>query len=263
MLFTPTTTISTAGTAGANGNVKIIAEDANSAGLQSIITGTIDTRGAGNGTIGTGSVLLAAARLPDTVNVTVDKVSGAATGLNQFVPGGGLPRDINVNGDIITRGAAVSLIAGNATSANGNILITGQVDNRMSSTGAGVGDGGSFTVLQNSANTFVVGGATVNGIGAASRAIQTQAGTGGGKGGTVDITNNGPGGITANLGSVATPIIDTRAFGTSSGGSFILSAPAGPITLTSTGNAGQCSGSWRQPRWRHDPDSGSNIYSQW
>ncbi|MBP6745983.1 hypothetical protein KA344_12175, partial [bacterium] len=237
VLFAPTTNITTAGTAGASGNVRIIAADLNSAGQQSIITGTIDTRGAGTGTIGTGSVLLAAASLPDTVNVTVDKATGAAAGLNQFVPGGGLPRDINVNGDIITRGAAVSLIAGNATSVTGNILVTGAVDNRISSTGAGVGNGGSFTVLQNSANTFVVGGATVNGIGAASGAIQTQAGTGGGKGGTVDITNNGPGGITANLGSVATPIIDTRAFGTSSGGSFILSAPAGPITLTSTGNA--------------------------
>ncbi|TXI33654.1 MAG: hypothetical protein E6Q53_02695 [Candidatus Moraniibacteriota bacterium] len=237
IVFSPTTTIQTSGTAGANGNVTLIGEDANSANLNGIVTGAIDTRGAGNGIAGTGNVLLAAARLPDTVNVTVDKVSGAATGLNQFVQLGGLPRNISVTGDIITKGGSVTMVAGNATSANGNILVTGQVDNRISASGAGTGNGGSFTVIQNSANAFIVGGATINGIGSATRAIQNQAGTGGGNGGIVSITNNGAGGITANLGSVATPRINISAAGSGNGGSFILNAPNGPISLSTTGNA--------------------------
>jgi fibronectin-binding autotransporter adhesin len=237
VLLNPATTLLTAGTAGANGNVTIIATDTTSAASQSIQTGTIDTRGAGFGTIGTGNVTLAAAGLPNTLNVSVDKGTGAATGLGSLVQQGGIARDINVAGNIVTRGGTVNLLAGNATSVNGNILVTGQVDNRISSTGAGTGDGGSLVVLQNSANPFVVGGATLNGIGAPADAILNQAGSSGGNGGIVDITNNGAGGITANFGSVVSPIINITAFGAGSGGSFILSAPLGPVSILTTGNS--------------------------
>jgi hypothetical protein len=237
VLLNPATTLLTAGTAGANGNVTIIATDTTSAASQSIQTGTIDTRGAGFGTIGTGNVTLAAAGLPNTLNISVDKGTGAATGLGSLVQQGGIARDINVAGNIVTRGGTVNLLAGNATSVNGNILVTGQVDNRISSTGAGTGDGGSLVVLQNSANPFIVGGATLNGIGAPADAILNQAGSSGGNGGIVDITNNGAGGITANFGSVVSPIINITAFGAGSGGSFILSAPLGPVSILTTGNS--------------------------
>jgi hypothetical protein len=237
VLLNPATTLLTAGTAGANGNVTIIATDTTSAATQSIQTGTIDTRGAGFGTIGTGNVTLAAAGLPNTLSVSVDKATGAATGLGSLVQQGGIARDINVAGNIVTRGGTVNLVAGNATSVNGNILVTGQVDNRISSTGAGTGDGGSLVVLQNSANPFIVGGASLNGIGAPADAILNQAGSGGGNGGIVKITNNGAGGITANFGSVVSPIINITAFGAGSGGSFILSAPLGPVSILTTGNS--------------------------
>ncbi len=166
--------------------------DQSAVNLNAVSVATINTTG---GAVGAGSITLEAATLPTNITVNV-AASGLVTNLNQITgySGAGTPRNILVTGNLIANGAPISLFAGNGT-ANGNIFISGQVNDN-----ATAGNAGSVTILQNCANPFVIGsGATVNGIAgvAGANALLVSPGAAG-IGGTISITNNGAGGITVN-----------------------------------------------------------------
>ncbi len=216
----PSAIISTKG-----GDVTLIAADQNAANVNSIQIAGIDTSGGGTGA---GNITLKAATLPSNINVSI-ATSGTVTGLNQITgfAGAALPRNIIVTGSLIANGAAINLIAGNGT-ANGNVLIGGQVNDA-----ATAGNAGSFTVTQNSSSAFVIGGATTNGIvglPSGSNSLIVTPGAAG-AGGTISVTNSGAGGITIN--NVSTNIFAAATSGV--GANYTFADPTGAVTLNGGG----------------------------
>lgn len=222
ILIPTTLTITTHGSAGnAGGNVMILGADRNAAAQQSIIMGGVNTYG-GTSNAGTGNITIGATDIVMNGSFQVNNTTGAIIS-GSFSPGANQPRGVLINGNLTSNGANVDIRAGATANSPANALrVNGNIDNSVKS---GTANGGAVSINIASANTFIVGGTgQANGV---NGFIRSNAGPTGGNGGTISITNNASGGI-----QVATNSNNLQANATNgNGGSILLNGNTGAITL--------------------------------
>jgi hypothetical protein len=144
-------------------------------------------------------------------------------------------------------GANYTLAA--AGSGTGNLNITGAIDaNGGGASGLGIGNGGSVFLTSSSATVFRIGNtASVNGVngtiavaGSFNCTICANGGNGNGpdNAGTVNVQALGTGGIALGSTGALTPVISAQSIASGAnggaGGTLVLNAPLGPLTLGGT-----------------------------
>ncbi len=223
-------TVTSSGSNGASsGNVLIIGGATTTAGSTSITTGPVTTSG---GSPGTGNITIAAATPSLSGNITVSP--GGATSGGTFSPGTVSGMGITT-ATLTANGAQITLDAGTA-SAPAKIYVNGGITNNATS-----GNGGSVTINNGSGSTFTVGAVSSNGVLNNISVLPGSTGTGG----SITINNAGIGGITIT--SLVGPANLAFQPTTGAGGSLTLNAGTGTLTLPSAATistAGQGAGSY-------------------
>ncbi|MDR3615253.1 MAG: hypothetical protein P4L53_16970 [Candidatus Obscuribacterales bacterium] len=244
------TSINSSATAGAGGNVNIVAygginPTAGTVNLGNAAINTVGSTGSGNVTIidGTqtagnnltvGSITTAGA-VGGTGNITVGSATPTLGGPVTVAAGGnvvgtpwtmgsGLAGNVST-GAISANGANITLEAGSA-STNGNIHVAGNITDTRST----AGNGGVVTIDSGSSTAFSVGASTANSVTNNILANNTAGGTGG----QVIINQLGTGGVTiANTGTINV--------GTTSGTGGTVDITAGTGAFTATNATGTIS----------------------
>lgn len=187
-----------------------------------------------NGRVGGRGGNVSVTTLGATSDIMVDNAGQISISATAGAAGGGLAaggtvtvsagRNLTINTDNLLyspnggAGASLTLIAG--TNTTGCLLINGSLDTASPAASAG----GSIVVQSNSASTFVVGGATSNGItGSLNAHVSGVAGAGG----QIQVINNGGGITVVSL----TNIVFAPGSTAGAGGSLLLNAVDGPLTL--------------------------------
>lgn len=178
--------------------------------------GSISITAGGNWTVGTGI---------GELNLTANGGLGFAASGNA-----GTISITSTSGNLtVTPSAMISQALGSSgngatfnLSAAGNLFINGS----LYAVGRGTGNGGSITLSSNSSTLFnITSGATTNGV---NGVLVVTAGTTSGNGGTISASNAGSGGLT--LGNINN-VFNRPSYGGGAGGSLVLSATSGPMSI--------------------------------
>lgn len=226
-------TVQSGGNGGSNGNVLVVSGTPNSFGspASSINIGSIDTEGNGNGTGGnititTASPILSSLNPACLSCLIVNTSSGAVSGNI----GAGILQAMSITTGSLTSGAGTTRI-----NSGYNLLVNGDIN---ASVTAG-GNAGAVVISTNSPDAFHLGAGTIaNGVTGSVNA--SSSGGASGNGGSIDIVNNGPGGIVVdNLAGIAT----AANTGGGNGGAISLAAPGSNIIIAGNNTSFNTNGS--------------------